>query len=582
MKKHLKRIAADRILFGALLVSAMLACSDNEFLSREVEINATHVQSRPVWNPDGSHIIFSRYTGGYIVDGLYIVDREATQLRTMIWDAFNPSNFSPSLSPDGSQVAFVSMLGNNAEIVVSGMDGSSVRRLTDQAVDAEHDGIETNPAWSPDGSRIAFTSNRRLTVMAPDGTSLQALVPSVKSLGYPPVWSPNGSWVAFVGIYGRYDEQARFPLYVVRSDGSGLRELADTVSVPAWSPDSSQIAFFILTEESAVLYTMARDGSEAKALLSIDKSNLEGSLRSAKSYGEVLYSSLSWSPDGTALLFASEHAQGHVVSARDGSILADIERGWAEWSPDGSRIAVHDLPHRDFDFHAFRVVLYTMARDGSDRRILVRGTAKHLVAENSDWEDISTDIEACAKHHPLARGMAEDCRTLLKLRNALAGEGTLLNWKGDVYPPTWEGVSVDGTPMRVRKLVFSPSFQPTLRGTMPPELGNLKELEILNFGTNSLTGSIPAELGNLTKLKWLILDGNHLTGSIPPELGNLANLQVLDLSNNALSGNIPPELGNLEELKELYLDGNNLTGCIPAALSVRLINFRTDDLDYCE
>ena len=37
--------------------------------------------------------------------------------------------------------------------------------------------------------------------------------------------------------------------------------------------------------------------------------------------------------------------------------------------------------------------------------------------------------------------------------------------------------------------------------------------------------------------------GNELTGEIPPELGNLTNLNWLDLSNNQLTG-VPSQVGN--------------------------------------
>ena len=64
----------------------------------------------------------------------------------------------------------------------------------------------------------------------------------------------------------------------------------------------------------------------------------------------------------------------------------------------------------------------------------------------------------------------------------------------------------------------------------------------------------------------LFLDGYGLDGPIPPELGNLSNLERLSLQRNQLTGNIPPELGNLTKLTVLRLYGNRLTGCAPAAL----------------
>ena len=74
----------------------------------------------------------------------------------------------------------------------------------------------------------------------------------------------------------------------------------------------------------------------------------------------------------------------------------------------------------------------------------------------------------------------------------------------------------------------------------------------------------------------------NLEGSIPPEIGGLTNLRVLDLKFNYLTGTIPPELGNLENLVNLYLYANYLSGCVPAVLSERLQDFDLRGLDFCE
>ena len=57
--------------------------------------------------------------------------------------------------------------------------------------------------------------------------------------------------------------------------------------------------------------------------------------------------------------------------------------------------------------------------------------------------------------------------------------------------------------------------------------------------------------------------GNNLTGELPPELGNLSHLWVLELSNNNLSGTLPPGLGNIRSLSVIRIADNNLTGEIP-------------------
>ncbi len=109
-------------------------------------------------------------------------------------------------------------------------------------------------------------------------------------------------------------------------------------------------------------------------------------------------------------------------------------------------------------------------------------------------------------------------------------------------------------------------FDNQLTGEIPPELGDLPNLESLALLANRLTGEIPPELGNAAKLWDLFLGRNGLTGKIPPELGDLTGLCCLQLNHNGLTGEIPPELGDLAKLRTLYLDHNALTGGIPPEL----------------
>ena len=49
----------------------------------------------------------------------------------------------------------------------------------------------------------------------------------------------------------------------------------------------------------------------------------------------------------------------------------------------------------------------------------------------------------------------------------------------------------------------------------------------------------------MSSLRWLALPWNELTGSIPAELGDLRDLRQLDLAGNELTGAIPNALRNL-------------------------------------
>ena len=132
------------------------------------------------------------------------------------------------------------------------------------------------------------------------------------------------------------------------------------------------------------------------------------------------------------------------------------------------------------------------------------------------------------------------------------------NWLSATPLDEWYGVTVANG--RVEWLELRSN---QLTGSIPSELGNLTNLEILSLGQNQLTGPIPSGLGNLTSLLSLELIQNQLTGPIPSELGNLTNLGFLTLSENQLTGPIPPQLGQLTKLYDLGLGENQLTGSIP-------------------
>ncbi|KAG2687690.1 hypothetical protein I3760_09G063300 [Carya illinoinensis] len=105
-------------------------------------------------------------------------------------------------------------------------------------------------------------------------------------------------------------------------------------------------------------------------------------------------------------------------------------------------------------------------------------------------------------------------------------------------------------------------------GDIPDTFGRFQELEVLSLVYNLLDGTIPAFLGNISTLKMLNLSYNpFVPGGIPPELGNLTNLEVMWLTDCNLVGEIPDSLGRLKKLADLDLALNALHGPIPRSLT---------------
>ena len=153
---------------------------------------------------------------------------------------------------------------------------------------------------------------------------------------------------------------------------------------------------------------------------------------------------------------------------------------------------------------------------------------------------------------------AVDRATLMALYGSTNGEAWHDNtgWGTDSPHCEWFGVTCDENE-HVTILYLAGNG---LTGPLPPEIGNLVNLQELDLWWNQLT-SLPRQIGNLESLQVLVLGMNQIS-TLPSEIGNLANLLKLNLDGNQLVS-LPTEIGKLAKLLELYLDSNQLAS-LPA------------------
>ena len=194
-------------------------------------------------------------------------------------------------------------------------------------------------------------------------------------------------------------------------------------------------------------------------------------------------------------------------------------------------------------------------------------------------------------------GPLDDRAALVALYHATGGDDweENANWFADAPLSEWYGVDTDEDG-RVIALDLGGN---DLTGHIPPELGDLSELESLELGGNLLAGTLPPELGELSKLEYVELDGNLLTGTarvgkaraggpelsdnllttLPPELGKLVNMTHFSVEENLLTGTIPPEIGGLVSLEIIGISDNRFWGELPHSLAAlsRLRSFEFDD-----
>ena len=231
----------------------------------------------PSWSPDGKRIAFSSNREGHVIDGIttleiYVMDANGDNPQNL---TNNPSNdYSPSWSPDGKRIAFVSDRDKKfiAEIYVMDADGGNPQNLTNNPND------DYSPSWSPDSKRIVFVSYRvghfigdsgitlEIYVMDADGGNLQRLTENRKN-DWHPSWSPDGKRIAFSS--DRKGDAVNPEIYAMDADGGNLQRLTENRhddESPSWSPNGKRIAFYSLRDKNADIYVMDADGQNEQRL----------------------------------------------------------------------------------------------------------------------------------------------------------------------------------------------------------------------------------------------------------------------------------------------------------------------------
>ena len=257
-------LTGKRGVFGSRIVfvsrvgqNKEIFISDFDGHAPRQETNHKSITLSPSLSQDGSWLAYTSYVNGK--PDIFIRNLKTRALTTI---AFSGMNITPDWVPGKFELAATLSLNGDQEIYLLSGKGEILSRLTSSR------GIDVSPRVSPDGTKIAFVSRRGGTPQIYVKTLATGEVMRVTFQGKyntSPSWSPLGNQLAYVGVV-----KNEIDIYVTEFFGGGpvrlTRDQGDNED-PSWSPDGSLIVFSSTRDGSSKIYVMTARGTDARQLI---------------------------------------------------------------------------------------------------------------------------------------------------------------------------------------------------------------------------------------------------------------------------------------------------------------------------
>lgn len=229
-----------------------LMIADSDGFNPQVVVRSAEPLLSPSWSPDGGRLAYVSFERGN--SSIYI-QNIANGSRELV-ASFRGINGAPSFSPDGGRMALTLSRTGNPEIYVMNLGSKALTRLTNQF------GIDTEPTWSADGGTVYFTSDRGgrpqiYQVSANGGGATRVTFQGTYNAT--PTVSYDGKKIAVAQGAGNVyrialmDRSLGSPRWTTLSPGS-LDES------PSFAPNASMIVYAAKEGGRGVLYAVSADG----------------------------------------------------------------------------------------------------------------------------------------------------------------------------------------------------------------------------------------------------------------------------------------------------------------------------------
>ncbi len=228
-----------------------LVVADSDGYGEQTVLTSAETIMSPSWSPDGSYLAYVSFEKRHAV--VYLQSLLTGQ--RLLLANFPGSNSAPAWSPDGRHLAIVLTRDGSSQIYLINADGTGLRRITFS------DAIDTEPSFSPDGQFVLFTSDRggspQIYQMASDGSGSAERLTFDEGQNFSPRYSPDGKSFTFTHLVNGH-----FYIAVQDFETRQMQMLTEGgwEKRPSFAPNGKMLLFANESQGRGILSTVSSDG----------------------------------------------------------------------------------------------------------------------------------------------------------------------------------------------------------------------------------------------------------------------------------------------------------------------------------
>jgi TolB protein len=228
----------------------ILQVADTDGFNAQTILESDQPLMSPSWSPTGQSLAYVSFENNRPE---VFVQHLASAKRSKI-SGFEGINGAPSWSPNGKMLALVLSKDGNPDIYTLNTTTKRLTRLT------RNRAIDTEPVWSNKGRSIIFTSDRSGTPQLyqvtatggkPKRITFEGSYNSAASI------SPDGKYITMV-----HGERGRFKIAQLELETGNLTVLTDGAldESPSFSPNGKMVLYASMRGDNGVLFAVSVDG----------------------------------------------------------------------------------------------------------------------------------------------------------------------------------------------------------------------------------------------------------------------------------------------------------------------------------